>query len=210
MTTLRYVLAVAAILILLAVALMAVLGDRGGVSQPSPNPSATPTAPTGGPTATGATSPSPTALPSPSASLAAGFGTISGEVAYPSSSRPELEVYAFDTSDPARWYSVIAPGFDGPDTGPATSPPPDTGKRYSIQVPPGTYHVVAYIRTDTRATSGAGLYSQFVLCGLRAGCSDHTLIEVTVAAGQTRTRIDPADWYHQPGEATYPPRPTPR
>lgn len=135
---------------------------------------------------------------------------ISGEVSYPSSSRPELEVYAIDTSDPDRWYSVVAPGFDGPDTGTATSPPPDTGKRYSIQVSPGTYHVVAYIKTDTRGTSGPGLYSQYVLCGLRASCSDHTLIEVRVAAGQTRTEIDPADWYYQPGQATYPPRPTPR
>jgi len=65
MTT-RYVLAGAAILILLAVALTALLGDRSGVARPSPTPSATPTSspaetPTSRPTATGATSPSPTA-----------------------------------------------------------------------------------------------------------------------------------------------------
>lgn len=157
---------------------------------------------------TRATAPPPTTRPSPSASPRAGFGMISGEVSYPSSSRAELEVYAIDVNDPGRWYSVIAPGFDGPDTGPATAPPPDTGKRYAIEVPPGTYHVVAYIADRTRDTT-PGLYSRFVLCGLRASCSDHTLIEVTVAAGETRNDVDPADWYYQPG-TPYPPRPQPR
>jgi hypothetical protein len=146
--------------------------------------------------------------PSPSVSPRAGFGMISGEVSYPSESRPELEVYAIDVNDPERWYSVIAPGFTGPGTGPATAPPPDTGKRYAIEVPPGTYHLVAYIADRTRDTS-PGLYSRYVPCGLRATCTDHTLIEVTVAAGETRNDVDPSDWYYQEG-TPYPPRPQPR
>jgi hypothetical protein len=135
---------------------------------------------------------------------------ISGEVSYPSESRPEQEVYAIDVNDSSRWFSVTTPPYAGQGTGGTASPSPDPGKSYSIQVPPGTYHVVAYIKTDTPGTSGPGLYSEYVRCGLRASCSDHTLIDVTVAAGQTRTEIDPADWYYQPGQATYPPRPTPR
>jgi hypothetical protein len=67
--------------------------------------------------------------------------------------------------------------------------------------------VFAYIR-DNETGASPGVYSQYVLCGLRASCSDHTLIEVTVAAGQTRTGIDPSDWYY--GEGGHPPRPTPR
>jgi hypothetical protein len=132
---------------------------------------------------------------------------ISGEVSYPSESRPEQEVYAIDVNDSSRWYSVTTPPYAGQGTGGTASPSPDPGKRYSIQVPPGTYHVVAYIG-DSR--TGPGLYSQYVLCGLRASCTDHTLIEVTVAAGEIRTEVDPADWYYQPGQATYPPRPTSR
>lgn len=150
----------------------------------------------------------PTVRPTPATSPRAGFGLIAGEVGYPAGYRPELEVYAIDTSDPERWYSVTAPGFTGPDTGPATPPPPDTGKRYAIEVPPGTYHVVAYIADRARGTS-PGLYSRYVLCGLRASCTDHTLIEVTVAAGEVRNGIDPVDWYYGPG-TPYPPRPTPR
>jgi hypothetical protein len=68
--------------------------------------------------------------------------------------------------------------------------------------------VVAYIADRTRDTS-PGLYSQYVLCGLRATCTDHTLIEVAVAAGETRNDVDPSDWYYQEG-TPYPPRPQPR
>lgn len=210
----RYLAAAAALLLLLVLA-VALFADRGGVAQPSPSPSATPTStpattPTAEPTATSATSPSPTARPSPSPSPAAGSGTITGEVSYPSESRPELEVYAIDVNDSSRWFSVTTPEFVGQGVGGTGSPSPDPGKVYSLQVPPGTYHVVAYIKDSARGTTTPGIYSQYVLCGLRASCSDHTLIEVTVAAGETREDIDPADWYYQPGQATYPPRPTPR
>lgn len=208
--TARYVLAAAAVLILLGAALVALLGGRSGLAQPSPSPSISPgptATATGGPTATAAASQAPTPRPSPSP--AAGFGTISGEVSYPAGSRPELEVYAIDARDPSRWFSVTTPEYVGQGVGGTGSPSPDPGKRYSIQVPPGTYHVVAYIK-DSPRNSQPGLYSQYVLCGLRASCSDHTLIEVRVVAGETRTEIDPADWYYQPGQATYPPRPTPR
>jgi hypothetical protein len=50
-----------------------------------------------------------------------------------------------------------------------------------------------------------GAYSSFVLCGLQASCVDHSLIPVTVLAGQTVQNIDPADWYAP--EGTFPAMP---
>ena len=42
-------------------------------------------------------------------------------------------------------------------------------------------------------------------CGLKASCSDHTLIAVTVGAGETVRDIEVSDWYAPQG--TFPPRP---
>jgi hypothetical protein len=157
------------------------------------------------PAGTRATPPPATVRPSPGLTPRPGFAVISGELGYPAGFRPELEVYAIDVDDPERWYSVTAPGYAGQGVGGTGTPPPDPGKVYAIEVPPGTYNVVAYIADRTRDTS-PGLYSRYVLCGLRATCPDHTLIEVTVRAGETRSDVDPTDWYYRDG-TPYPPRP---
>ncbi len=158
------------------------------------------------PAGTRATPAPPTTRPSPGASPRAGFAMIGGEVGYPAGGRPPLEVYAIDVNDPEHWYSVAAPGYAGQGVGDTGTPPPDPGKRWTLEVRPGTYHVVAYIDEAPGRDTQPGLYSRYVLCGLRATCTDHTLIEVTVTAGETRNDIDPTDWYY--GEGTpYPPRP---
>ena len=38
-------------------------------------------------------------------------------------------------------------------------------------------------------------YSQYVLCGMEYGCTDHAKVIVTVPSGQTVTDIKPYDWY---------------
>jgi hypothetical protein len=46
-----------------------------------------------------------------------------------------------------------------------------------------------------------------VPCGLKVGCTDHTLIDVTVVSGQITSGADPKDFYAEPG--TFPPPPVP-
>lgn len=117
-------------------------------------------------------------------------GSISGILGYPAGSQPAMVVYAIraDTNLP-HFLSVRArenqPSFtiDG--------------------LPPGVYHIVAYLESDPQR---AGAYSQFVLCGLATTCTDHTLVPVSVRAGEAVQGIKVLDWYAKPG--TFPARPT--
>jgi hypothetical protein len=89
---------------------------------------------------------------------------------------------------------------------------------YFIDVPAGTYYVVSYPHEGVPGNTGqvdsytlgggpfAGGYTQMVPCGLDVSCDDHTLIQVTVAAGQNVV-VDPADWYAP--EGTFPVMPNP-
>lgn len=119
-----------------------------------------------------------------------GTGAISGVLSYPSEMIPPLRVVALsvDTGD---WYAV------------------DTEvnqRRYAIEgLPPGTYHVVAYLQ-DASQTDPSGGYSQFIPCGATADCTDHALLDVSVTAGNTTEGIDPGDWYAP--AAAFPPDPT--
>jgi hypothetical protein len=115
-----------------------------------------------------------------------GRGTIEGRVSYPAGSRPTLEVYAIDVNDDSRWFAVEVPGTE--------TPGHDPQGHYSLDVDPGTYHVIAYPVGE--GDQFAGLYSEMVPCGLSVGCTDHTLIPVTVAAGETVTGVDPGDFYY--------------
>jgi hypothetical protein len=80
---------------------------------------------------------------------------------------------------------------------------------YTIgNLPPGTYHVVAYVRPGGGFNSGpAGGYSQMVPCGLKYGCDDHSLIDVLVTGGAASAGVDPTDFYADPG--TFPANPAP-
>ena len=71
---------------------------------------------------------------------------------------------------------------------------------------PGTYEVVAYTVGSQSFPPGlSGGYTQAVICGLGQGCTDHTLVQVLVAAGQAVAGINPADWYLVDG--AFPPFP---
>jgi hypothetical protein len=118
-------------------------------------------------------------------------GSIAGHLSYPGDFIPELRVVAFAAGEPGQYYYV------------------DTVQNQSVyqilNVPAGTYHVIAYLLDPTSEQSGG--YSRAVPCGLLDTCKDHTLLDVSVASRQATGNIDPADWYAPVG--TYPPRPGP-
>jgi hypothetical protein len=125
--------------------------------------------------------------------FAASTGGIAGSLMYPASEVPALRIVAFQAGGSSYYYVDTLPGQSS----------------YTIEdLPPGTYHVVAYVRPGGGFTSGpAGGYSQMVPCGLQYSCSDHSLIDVVVDAGSVTAGVDPNDFYADPG--TFPPNPAP-
>ena len=117
-----------------------------------------------------------------------GIGSISGSLSYPSEGIPPLWVVAYNL-DTGEYYFT--------DT--------DLNQSYYTLdgLPAGRYHVVAYPQ-DGGPDFAAG-YSEAVLCGLGAGCDDHSLVAVLVKADEDTGDIDPGDWY-APANA-FPPRP---
>lgn len=123
-------------------------------------------------------------------------GRITGSLAYPSEFLPPQRVVAFRVEDLDTYFITEV----------------TSGSSYTLEVSPGTYYLLAYLISpeDLGATPGlAGAYSEMVPCGLSAGCEDHSLIPVSVAAGETVAGIDPVDWYlpasgddHWPGDPT--------
>lgn len=119
----------------------------------------------------------------PTATLTLGVQeTISGQLYFPAGYLPPQRVVAYDVDDIGAYFATEV----------------YSGNTYSLEVPPGTYYVLAYLidedgNADPSGYSGA--YSEFVPCGLHVDCDDHSLIPVEVNPGQTITGIDPADWY---------------
>jgi hypothetical protein len=210
--------AVAAVLLLALIASFA-LRDR---SQVAATPTASAATATASPTASAATaasaSPVATATASPTAGLA---GAITGALGYPSEFIPPLTVYAISVTDQRVFFSVDTPQFGGGGTDPrptATSrplQPPD----YTITgVTPGDYYVLAYRNDDVneQAKNMPGVYSRYTLQCIKptraqptaTACpyNDHSLVPVTVRAGETVTGIEITDWYYQSPQ-NYPPRP---
>ena len=148
----------------------------------SSNAAATPTA---------TTTPTTTSVPSTETAQPATPGTITGRTGYPAEGHPAMTVYAISTTDSRVWFSVDIPRGT------------DSFTPYTISgVRPGTYNLFAAADGNERA---GGAYSEFVKCGNRVGCSDHTPIVVTVRAGETVRDIEVSDWYAPPG--TFPLRP---
>ena len=129
--------------------------------------------------------------------------TVTGKLSYPSEFIPAMRVVLFSLTDGKAYFVDTAKGQG----------------EYSIEVPAGSYYAVSYLYEGVAGNTGeadsytlgggpfAGGYTQMVPCGLSADCNDHTLLQVTVAAGQTVDNIDPGDWYAPNG--TFPPMPNP-
>lgn len=134
----------------------------------------------------------PSLPPAPPAPIVT-TGGIAGQLMYPASGLPSLRIVAFQLGGGAYYYIDTALGQSS----------------YELHnVPPGTYHVVAYPLPGGGFTGGpAGGYSQMVPCGLQYGCNDHTLIDVVVTAGNVTAGADPNDYYAEPGG--FPPNPVP-
>ncbi|MFA6532569.1 MAG: hypothetical protein WCT22_01050 [Patescibacteria group bacterium] len=114
-------------------------------------------------------------LPTPT--LADIRGKITGSLGYPSEGIPELTVYAFDTLDQKKYFTV------------------DTQVNQNsftiTNVDPGSYFVVAY----PKKYDASGSYTKAVPCGLSVECTDHTMIDVIVNPGETASGVEVRDWY---------------
>jgi hypothetical protein len=107
-------------------------------------------------------------------------GSISGNLGYPSEYIPAMTVVATNTTTQQYYYVDTA----------------QDENTFIIQnLPPGNYTVVAY---PVGEEEGGG-YSQAVPCGLSVNCTDHSLIPVTVTAGQDSPEVNPVDFYADPG-----------
>ncbi len=120
-------------------------------------------------------------------------GSISGALSYPAAHIPPLRIVAYRGEGGPRYAIEV---------------PLDSTAYTIYDVPPGIYHVVAYVAPSAPKGFPIGLaagYSQAVLCGLWWGCDDHSLVGVAVGSGEAVSGIDPRDWYAPAG--TFPPMP---
>ena len=111
-------------------------------------------------------------------------GSISGSLSYPAEGIPPLRIVAIKI-----------------DTGEYFATEVTDNKTYGLDgLPVGKYHVLAY-RVDPAGADPnlAGGFSQYVLCGQTAECTDHSLVEVEVLSGIVTTNINPMDWYAPAG-----------
>ncbi len=119
------------------------------------------------------------------------IGRVQGNLGYPSEYIPPMRVVAFDVNSQDYYFVDTLRNQD----------------TYEITVlPPGTYHVVAYVREE--GPDLAGGYSHFVTCGMDVDCENHNLIDVNVYAGEVTQGVDPVDFYIQPDEVGWPKNPT--
>ena len=106
----------------------------------------------------------------------AGAGSISGKLSYPSEGIPAQRVCAVDLKDDKEYCQQTTMGTE----------------TYVISAPAGDYMV--YAALDGDATGKRAYYSEFVLCGLKAECKDHSPVKVSVEAGKA-AEAHPQDWY---------------
>lgn len=112
------------------------------------------------------------------------LGTVIGAVCYPSEGIPPMDLYFLEVNN------QLVSSF----------PHTDGSTSYSVELDPGTYVAYAY----PQGYNIGGSYSQAVLCGLTVNCTDHSLVEFDVIAGQTTTNIDICDWYGDPQDVPLP------
>jgi hypothetical protein len=65
-------------------------------------------------------------------------------------------------------------------------------------LPPGAYRVLAYTAPTQSSVPATGAYTQYVICGMSSACTDHTLINVEVFAGQVRPNVNLLDTFQMP------------
>lgn len=105
-----------------------------------------------------------------------GIGTVAGTLAYPSEVLPAQRVCALNVVDEKEYCLQTTEGESS----------------YAIPVPEGEYQVYAALEDD--ATGKRAYFSEFVRCGLKAECKDHSPVTVLVKTGET-AEAHPHDWY---------------
>jgi hypothetical protein len=170
------------------IAVFGVLALALNCTTPPPPVSTSP--PPTGAVPTVATSASPAAVCPPVRQIS--LGAISGRLSYPSEFIPALVVFAIRADDGGTYRLLHTQRV-----------PPGSPSYTMAAVEPGVYTVVAFVEGQGSALAGA--YTAAAACGLGAGCTDHSLLRVTVRAGATVTGIDVTDWYAGPG--AFPSRP---
>lgn len=104
-------------------------------------------------------------------------GAVTGKLCYPSEVLPTMTIYLKDVDS----------------DGVLTKNTQINEANYEfLDVPEGTY--VAYAYPQGQSELGGG-YTQAVPCGLTVECTDHSLIEIPVAADETVSGVDICDWY---------------
>jgi hypothetical protein len=131
-----------------------------------------------------ASSSQPTAAPT-AALVPATTGTVGGSVCYPSSGIPPLNLYLHQVgaTDPILFSNA------------------ENQTSFSVEVPAGSYVAYAWLPDFT----AGGSYSNAVACGLSANCTDHSLVQFDVTAGQLTGGVAVCDWYGNPGDVPLPP-----
>jgi hypothetical protein len=135
--------------------------------------------------------PDPVAPQQPSGDQPPATGSISGRLSYPSEELPALRIVAFNLANDDFYFVDTVQ---------------NQGTYLLENLPEGIYHVMAYPLRSGLGAPGGG-FSQAVPCGLNASCTDHSLIDVPVFAGQETPNVNPTDWYAPPG--SFPPNPMP-
>ncbi len=120
------------------------------------------------------------AAPEPAETLD-GYGVIEGGIAYPAGGLPAMTIYFQRTDSIERYALETEEGWN----------------RYVNNIPVGEYTVFARVTGDSSDFGGG--YTEAVICGLSADCTDHTLLPVDVKEGKTARNIDIADWYAPSG-----------
>jgi hypothetical protein len=104
-------------------------------------------------------------------------GAVAGSVCYPSEQIPEMTLYFQEVNRGDLAYQNH----------------PQNQSTYSASgIAPGSYIAFAY---PVDAQDLGGIYSQAVICGLNADCSDHSPVVFEVKPGEETSGIDICDWY---------------
>jgi hypothetical protein len=115
-------------------------------------------------------------------------GRIEGTTTYPSEYIPTQIVCA----EPVGGGSEICVEVAGAD-------PTVLTPSWGLDVPAGEYYVSSHMKDPSEMGSDFGeyraYYTQYVLCGLEASCTDHTKAVVNVPSGEMVSDINPHDWY---------------
>jgi hypothetical protein len=130
-------------------------------------------------------------LTAPVQAQTAALGIIEGSLAYPSEFiPPDMTICAENIASKER--ICTAQHIKGKQF--------QHGAGYRLKVPPGEYHVYAYLPDPGKYGADyprdyRAYYSEFVKCGMQEGCPSHAPVVVRVKSGDHLKKIDPQDWY---------------